>query len=206
MNAISKQQCKDTDWSNAKEITNEQIAYAIYTYDFKLSDVPTIRLDSVNKELEKLKISHFQELQPDKIKNVLDAFPEDESYADYILCPELFQTEEEALLGLDILENLSKSEYRNMEEHHHVYKPASYTKELQRLQGAMQDAHDKYVKIGGSSKVFKKCINLLPIPNGKTPKQTATSFEDYIISEFTAIGTSKNIAKNIAASLYSIIK
>ena len=51
---LSKQGCLGMNWSNQKEITAWEIAYCIEAYNLPLENVPTVRLEKVQKNCKKI--------------------------------------------------------------------------------------------------------------------------------------------------------
>ena len=217
MNYYGKQQCLDMDWSNVKDIHNDEIAYCIHTHDIDIDMVPDARLDIVNNELAKLRNRDKEDKERKAIESILaiyecistttSFFGEVANYSDEVvdhyLNPDLFTTAEEASMAMNELNYMWNHEMTKTEEYNHKYKDNNHSRDTKRLRESMEQVKQQYVKLGGIEADCNKAISQIPEPQKGTLKQDLDAAREFIQQHFINIGTSATRAKKIAIAITS---
>lgn len=210
---MHKSLCESKDWSNTKDITQEELAWCINEYDLDINNVPESRRTAVTKLLIKLqkqkedKVAHEQELKLIREElsinrnindgSLLEKIAGGEPTGYYRLEPTLFKTYWEAMEAMVILRSMTTGERHNV----NPYKNNNHSRDIGRLDDDIVSLRQKYIKLGVSSEEFDKHISQIPIPKLPTLKQDIDSQRKYITDYFISLGVPKTRAKQIAIAI-----
>lgn len=219
---LAKQRCLDMCWSDVKEITAWEIAGCIYRHKFDMTEVPEARLHTVEKELLKLykEDEHKKERNAIKMElgmyksssNRKSLFSVSKEFEDYYLDPDLFETSLEAEIAMDELKSYYSKETTKTSEYDHEYKDTNNThsRDVQRLQKAMETAGKQYVNLGGLESEFYKHVTQIPLPTKGTLQKDIYQHREVLQKRFINMGVSPARANDIAIAItqkiYNLLK
>lgn len=209
MNRYGKQQCLDKDWNNAKEITAQEIAYCIHTYDIDIYKVPDSRLRTATKELQNLHREKAQEQEKRMIEAELaiyettdeDPFGINCNAIGYYLDPKLFKTEDEALIAMDAFGDSIMCEENKMENGHNYKETNTHSRDIKRMKSAMDNVRRYWVKLGGDIDELNKVVSQARLQKQTTLKQDIDVGYEDIRKQFISMGVSSTRANKIAKAI-----
>lgn len=212
MNHYGKQQCLDKNWSNAKEITSEEIADCIHRHKLDVNKVPEARLRTVTEELIKLQNIDKKEQERKAIEGELAMYKYIDNgkffatatreFEGYYIDPDLFETSLEAEEAMSELRSYYSYETIKTSEYDHEYKNTStYSRNLIRLEKATEKIKKQYIDLGGLESEFNKHVSQIPIPKKGTLKEDIYQYREALQERFINMGVPLTRANKIAIAI-----